>query len=257
MENETLKKILKEKSVSFTAEELQLMIDEELEKSEEEMDTDLIDKCLDALDEIDEANAVVKKKRIKLRKALLIAAIIVLLISIAIPVCAKFLNINVSEEVVKRYNDYFDVDLTETSSADDEVVDIVQALKMEGIDEVVLPIEILNNDYKKYSFYVDDLNEFTKDVSFISSKGDMNCNISIFCYLNNENLSLGQFKADNVFEHVSQLDIAGTDVLVFSKNGENDISYICYIYGNCEYNITLNCNFEEAERIAQTITVIQ
>lgn len=257
MENETLKKILKEKSVSFTAEELQLMIDEELEKSEEEMDTDLIDKCLDALDEIDEANAVVKKKRIKLRKALLIAAIVAIVLSIAIPVCAKYLHINASADVVKQFDDYFDVDLTEKSSADDEIEDITQSLKKAGIEEIVLPMEILNDDYEKYDFYVDDLNEFTKNISFVSSNGNMNCNTSIFCYLNNENLSLGQFKADNVFEHVSQLDIVDTDVLVFSKNGENDISYICYISGDYEYNIALNCDFEEAEKIAETIAVIQ
>lgn len=257
MENETLKKILKEKSVSFTAEELQLMIDEELEKSEEEMDTDLIDKCLDALDEIDEANAVVKKKRIKLRKALLIAAIIAVLLSIAIPVCAKYLHINASADVVKQFDDYFDVDLTEKSSADDKIDDITQSLKKAGIAEVVLPMEILNDDYEKYDFYVDDLNEFTKNISFVSSKNDLNCNVVIDSYLNNCDFSLGQIKANNMFEHVKQLDIIDVDVLVFSKNGENGISYIYYIYGDYEYNIALNCDFEEAEKIAETIAVIQ
>lgn len=50
MTKETLKKILQEKTMSFTGYEISTMIDEELEKPPEQMDTDFINYCLDVLE---------------------------------------------------------------------------------------------------------------------------------------------------------------------------------------------------------------
>ena len=50
MTNETLQKILQEKTMSFTSSEISTMIDEELEKPPEQMDTDFINYCLDVLE---------------------------------------------------------------------------------------------------------------------------------------------------------------------------------------------------------------
>lgn len=50
MNRETLKKILQEKTMSFTGSEISTMIDEELEKPPEQMDTDFINYCLDVLE---------------------------------------------------------------------------------------------------------------------------------------------------------------------------------------------------------------
>lgn len=251
MENETLKKILKEKSVSFTAEELQLMIDEELEKSEEEMDTDLIDKCLDALDEIDEANAVVKKKRIKLRKALLIAAIVAIVLSIAIPVCAKILNINVSEEVVKRYNDYFDVNLPDAVSDENEVLDIETSLKDAGLNEIVLPRDVLNDEFKKYDFDVDYEDQFLKTIDFRINNSDIDGHVSIRIYDGEFDFSMGKSKANKDFEQVFQVDFDDFEAIIFN---EDSVSCIYYIYGQCEYTIKVDCNIDQAKSIAETIT---
>lgn len=49
MDKETLRAVLKETPTTFTAEEIEMMMDEELEKPVGEMDTDLIDLCLDFL----------------------------------------------------------------------------------------------------------------------------------------------------------------------------------------------------------------
>lgn len=46
---ETFKEILNTKSMTFTAQEIMGIIDEELEKEPSEMDTGLIELCLDAL----------------------------------------------------------------------------------------------------------------------------------------------------------------------------------------------------------------
>ena len=49
MNKKILKEILKTESVSFSYEEIQQILDEELEKSADEMDTQLIDLCIDVL----------------------------------------------------------------------------------------------------------------------------------------------------------------------------------------------------------------
>jgi len=49
MNSGALKEILKVKFLSFTKEEIENIMDEELEKSPEEMDTELIEMCLDIL----------------------------------------------------------------------------------------------------------------------------------------------------------------------------------------------------------------
>ena len=46
---ETLMEMLNEKSMTFTIDEIMDMLDEELEKPEDEMDTGIIECCLDAL----------------------------------------------------------------------------------------------------------------------------------------------------------------------------------------------------------------
>lgn len=50
MDIKTLRKILNEKTMQFTEAEIQNMIDEELEKPPEEMDTKFIDFCMDVLE---------------------------------------------------------------------------------------------------------------------------------------------------------------------------------------------------------------
>ena len=51
MKANTLKKILKIRSFDFTQEEIKNIMDEELEKDPDELDTDLVDMCLELLDD--------------------------------------------------------------------------------------------------------------------------------------------------------------------------------------------------------------
>lgn len=50
MTKETLQKILSDKTMSFTESEISTMIDEELEKPPDQMDTNFINYCLDILE---------------------------------------------------------------------------------------------------------------------------------------------------------------------------------------------------------------
>ena len=86
---------LKDKSLDSSLEaNLKKIIDEELEKSEEEMDPDLIEFCLDALEKAKSVpeQPIKKTKRKKFSKMLLIASVVVIFITIAIPVSAAFIH---------------------------------------------------------------------------------------------------------------------------------------------------------------------
>ena len=114
MNKEILKKILKTESVSFSYEEIQQMLDEELEKSPDEMDTQLIDLCVDVLSMQDtpEKQETKKHKKISAKKVLLIAAVISIVAALAIPVAAEIPAIESQGGIIKVLENYIRVNLT-------------------------------------------------------------------------------------------------------------------------------------------------
>ena len=106
MNRDSLLETLRYNKAKLTFEDIKEIMDEELNKEPEEMDTDLIDLCMDALEEAmnkpeevanEEINETTKKnnrKVIRFTRALLIAAIVVVFFSIAIPVSAEYIKSN-------------------------------------------------------------------------------------------------------------------------------------------------------------------
>ena len=146
MNDSTLKEVLKVNFLSFSKEEIENIMEEELEKAPEEMDTELIDMCLNVLtgepkEKADENLAVSpavsekKAKRINFKKGILVAAIITLLISIAIPVSANVYNIDIPENILKIYDKFFELDLTDKKQG--ERLDYL--LAENDLQQLVLP----------------------------------------------------------------------------------------------------------------------
>lgn len=106
MNKDSLLETLNSNKAKLTLEDIRTIMDEELNKDPNEMDTDLVDMCMDALEEAaskaqtDENTEIIKpsgegsKKVFKLTRALLIAAIVTVFFSIAIPVSAGYFNAN-------------------------------------------------------------------------------------------------------------------------------------------------------------------
>lgn len=106
---------LKSKSMTLTVGEIESIMDEELNKSPDEMDTELIELCADLLDKAyfkpETANLTdntslsdnkkSKNKKLKLGRFLLIAALITVCISVAVPVGAKCIYSNASNDIVE------------------------------------------------------------------------------------------------------------------------------------------------------------
>lgn len=255
MDTKALKEILKEKSVSFSQKELKNIIDEELEKSEEEMDVELIDQCLDLLEGSSDNNFKEKNTRkIKIKKILLIAAIVALILCIAVPVGAKFLSIDTSDNVVEYQKDHFKINMSEENL--NNTLNIETVKQQINFDNMILPTGLFKGDYVLSDLYNEKIDDSIEETSFCAETEQFNCMINISKYYNTEGLEniIGKFIVPNNFQYFKQLKINSIDVLVYS----DDVNSAIYYYSeNCEYQIALSdCKFNTAVSLAETLSYL-
>ncbi|MGN0458520.1 MAG: hypothetical protein ACI4IL_06100 [Eubacterium sp.] len=244
MNKEVLYEILNSESENLSSAEIESILNEELDKSPEEMDTDLIDLCLEALDTVDEKKLNKRKHKIRISRMLIAAVMLVLIIGISIPVCAKFLSIDVPEGIVTFYNDCFNVNISNNKYVDD----IHGQLEQDGIENAMLPKMMFSLE-TKISDYAINKKSANSVISFSFSNDDINGYVTIekydiYSFIN------GQNKVTNEFEKIKQIEVNGLSVLVFCND---NVSYISYTINNNEYNITLDCDYETACQIAKTL----
>lgn len=248
MKKETFMAILEEDSMILTEKQLWEMIDEELAKDPSEMDTDLVDLCLDALDgkfDDEEIRQLNSRKRLRPGKILLVAAVIVLILGISLPVCAKHLNLNTGEGVVHYTGDHFKVNMTSSQNS----VDVLSKLENENINAII-PNELLKSEYIYDNYQVDTGNPDCK-VYYVEFKNeDLSGTITINSYEKNCEFLTGQNLTVGDFENFEQFSKENIEILVF---GDNETSYIYYIVDNMEYSILLNCDYSVAYNIAKTL----
>ncbi|MCC8073935.1 MAG: hypothetical protein LIO62_07415, partial [Clostridiales bacterium] len=274
MNNDTLLKALKENSMTFTAEEINQMMNDELNKDPQEMDTELIDICTDILSDIyfnadtETENAAkvndstesrkenkTTSKRIKLGKALLIAAVIVIITSIAVPVGARYVHNEVSDKIVQFFSDNFKIDLRSGNksaiSHSDENIYLIKQLNQAGFESVILPGDLLNNTYSENDITISDEEDcLSAEIDF--KIDDISGYICITEYKNDELADiLNQSEIGEQYDSVEQLTLNGMDILIFNHD---DISFIEYADNNIEYSIHLeNCSLDSAVKIAESL----
>ena len=258
MNDSTLKEVLKVNFLSFSKEEIENIMEEELEKAPEEMDTELIDMCLDILmgepnEKADEdlaawpAVSEKKAKRINFKKGILVAAIITLLLSIAIPVSANVFNIDVPENILKLYDKFFDLDLTEKKQS--ERLDYL--LAQNDLKNLVLPQFLFTqceiSDFEKIE------NDFATRAhfNFTDKENNTSGRVTLASLVNEMDFLNGEMLFNGLYEEVKQLTVNGIDVVVFS---ENNNCFIIYYINELEYSIVLNgVTFDKAVEIASTL----
>lgn len=258
MNSSTLKEILKVKDLSFSKEEIENIMDEELEKSPEEMDAELIDMCLDILTGVQEKKADEntsdssakpnkKVKTINFKKGMLVAAIITLLITIVIPVGAKIFDIDVPESMLKVYEEYFHLNI----DGDINSGDLDSLLAEHNLKDAVLPrflfLDCKITDFEKYvegsvtkvSFdYVDEVQNISGNVILGNSDNYMD-------FFDSETL------VDRHHESVKAINVNGIEVVIFTENGR---CTIVYNMDGIEYNIVIyGVTIDKAVEIAETL----
>lgn len=265
MNRDAFLEVLKEKSMAFSEKEIHEMIDAELEKSPEEMDTDFIDLCLDVLDgkygggyyldsdgnknyvnkteaKEDKDNKS-KNRKIKFGKILLIAAIVSTIFACSMTVGAKLISVNASDNLVDYRDNHFIVDLKQDKNVDD----LVGNLSDDGMDKVVLPSAILSDEYVISNYTC------TTKVSFDfqDNKTDIDGNVVISVYDSEYDFSAGSYYSSDNYYAVDQINHNNLEILIIQSP---DYITIVYLDNNNEYSIALkNCDFETAKEIAETI----
>ena len=258
MNDSTLKEVLKVNFLSFSKEEIENIMEEELEKAPEEMDTELIDMCLDILmgepnekaDEDLAASPAVsdkKAKRINFKKGILVAAIITLLLSIAIPVSANVFNIDVPENILKLYGKFFDLDF----EREIQNKDLFIILSEHELNDIILPLYLY--DHCEASGFEKVKDDFVTQVhfNFLDKENDISGWVRLDSMGNEMDFLNGEMLFNGLYEEVKQLTVNGIDVVVFS---ENDDCFIVYSVNNVEYHIVVKgVSFNKAVEIASTL----
>lgn len=247
MKKETFMAILEEDSMIFTEKELWEMIDEELAKDPSEMDTDLVDLCLDALDgkfDDEEIERINTRKRLRPGKILLVAAVIVLILGISLPVCAKHLNLNTGEGVIHYIDNHFEVDLGTSNKS----VDVLSQLRNEDINAVI-PNELLKSGYSFDNYRIYDRQIYKTYAVDFESK-DISGTITINNYNEKCDFTNGKNRADEEYESFKQISKDDKEILVF---GDDETSNIYYVVNNIEYIIVINSDYSTAYNIAETL----
>ncbi len=245
MNKEILYEILNSESEKLSSAEIEGILNEELDKSPEEMDTDLVDLCLEALDTTGEKKQNKGKPKLIIGRVLIAAVIFTLIVGISIPIGANYLNIHVPEGMVTIYKDCFRIDLT----VDLQVDDVAGQLEQNGIHDVVLPAFLFSPE-TKISNYMTDSSEGIKNVDFDFTYQEIDGHIGIARYREDFDFAVGKYQAPRNLENIEYFNINGINTLVFNKDEDSAINYID---GNVEYDIALHCDFETACRIAKTL----
>jgi hypothetical protein len=244
MNKEILYEILNSKSETLSSTEIENIMNEELDKSPQDMDTDLIDLCLEALNTVDKKKINKRKLKYRFGRTFIAAVIFVLIIVITIPACAKYFSVNVPDGIITLYRECFHLDI----SPDVYINDIIKQFEQDGIDNIVLPEIVFDKDtvISNYSCVVDS-NVSTSNFDFKNE--DIIGRITIEKY-NNFDFFSGKGEISTDFENIEYIDRNGIEVLVFSKD---NLSYINYSSDKVDYNIVLHSDFDTAYKIAESI----
>lgn len=265
MDSKDLIQFLKSEPMKFTYEEIEQMMDEELEKDPAEMDTDFIDLCADTLNKALEANKnkELNKKsenkkhiKIKIMKIVAIAAIIIIIMGVAVPVAAKYVDNDTSDKIVQFYEDHFSINLrnaeTGAGKHSNNTADLISQLKDSGFDSVILPNVLLTGGYTYDVNITEDADFVTALVDFYNTNDNSVIGVTITKHKNGIDTVLNNDKqVTQEYDSAKQLNINGIVILVF---GNKNSSTITYIDDHIEYAVDLsNTDFNAAIKIAESI----
>lgn len=130
------------------------IIDEEMEKPEEEMDTELIEYCLDKLSRLEAKTHTTEEKKgngdsngkhikLKPKKVIILAAAIALFLVGTLSVSAIVFDVNFFDGIVELYNDYIRINFDKTDNKADGYqllgTELAKELADHGFGKVLLP----------------------------------------------------------------------------------------------------------------------
>lgn len=243
MKKETFMKILDTKPERLSLADIEAIMNEELEKDPAEMDTNLVDRCLDALTEKGSSQPILKVRKSYASRIAIAVAVFALVVLFSFPAGAKLFQANVPEGIVEFYNSCFNVDVSKNENVDD----IEAILRKENIDSPILPgiIYVQGTEISDYS-----TETISKDLIVkFDFKGD-GANGTIVLQKHKGN-SASQLKDANNSSKVESILVGRVQTTIFEND---DCITIAYSMDNIEYNVNLfDCSFDTACEIAKTL----
>ncbi len=263
-------KLLKDKNADLSKEEIERTIEEELAKDESEIDTDLIEYCLDALKEKENISKTKQKKFyiFKITTFVAVTAVLIFTIAAVIPKLTDTKNLtsvttkenvaestaNVTEKETTTKSYISDDTLTETNPAPiykeettkapstnksfssvfaEESLECIlkKQCKANGFDNIILP----KNIFESTKILSKTFEEKEAEIKIKSKEKIYNVIIE---------------KSSEEPEEKNVIDVKGVKVSVESENNSSEIRYR---KNNLNYKIVFESDYEEAVRIAKTI----
>ena len=282
---EMLEKFMSDKNTELPLEEIEALMDSEVEKSEEEMDTELVDMCAVILakafnpgfeegkpaeiyrpwenekKDVSKTESTVsamknQKKTVVFKRVLLVAAALVIVFVVALPATAMLFDNPASGKIIEFYEDFFKINLNrdEPSTADVPVNDAVSEMIINNLDNFMLPEVLRSAEYEKQGRLTQEEFMTTFYIDVHNESAEISGQIMITQYNDkNHNMTNGQVNIPgDTYRYFKEITIDGKEVIVFG-NGKK--SYINYSDGATNYEVALSCDFDTMVSIAETINV--
>lgn len=251
---------LNDKSLGEINEEaLRQIIDEEIEKPEDEMNPELIEYCLDLLNKETNDISYAKTEKpstkhisIRFKKTVSVAAVVAILFVGTLTASAVIFDVNLFDGLVEVYTDYIRINFDKSDDKANSYklldTELAKELSENGFTDVLLPEAIFSEAFE--------ITEITYEhFEYISS-----ATIS-FKYKNkNESIFISRYAFEELVPDVEYLHVTG-DVEAIDVNGitvycfsqMRKLSTIAYSDGLTHYTIQLPTDSETAKEIAKTI----
>lgn len=252
---------INDKSLDGSLEEnLNKIIDEEMEKSEEEIDTELIEYCLDKLSKLEAETPATEEKKgngdsngkhIKFKKFIVVAAAVAVLFVGTISASAIIFDVNLFDGIVELYNDYIRINFDKTDDKADTYqllgTELAKELADNGFNEVLLPEAFFSEYYE--------IQKMEYDVTEVVITANITFNYeNKHGYINISKYSMQEIVPDveflNVTSNIEELTIGNTTVYCFMQD---ESAAITYRDGLSIYFIQIPMNLDEAIEFATTI----
>ena len=248
-----LKKMIASDFTDLSTEEIKALIQKEVDKGPDKLDTDYIDLCFELLSIKSNSTNAKKVKFTKSAKVLLIAATLMVVFISTITVSAQF-NLNIPEKIVHLINGNAEIDYNlenADTTADGYALldtDLAKQIADYGITPVTFPEEMIKENSKITKIKLDMNEDVLKivdiDFEYNGQKG------SLYIQQISENTESTGVNTVLDIKSGRMINVNGMDVLVFEQ--ENSCS-IRYKDNFTTYDIHLDCNLETAIKFAESI----
>lgn len=240
---------------------LSRIIEEELEKPEEEMDTELIEYCLDRLNklqateihseeikDIDKSN--IKQTKVKYKRIIVVAAVLAVIFIGTFSASATIFNVSLFGGVVELYNDYIRINFDKIDNDDGYEflgTELKNQLINNGFEVVRLPEAFFSDEYEITNIEYE-TGEFINLANITFKIKNSTGSINISEYSMEEIVPDVEFL--NVTGNVEELTIGNIKIYCFIQK---DAAAITYRDGLSIYYIQIPINLVEAIAFAKTI----